>query len=114
MCADCYKLSRCFEQRGKCAEYRSLDDIRRELEELNDVYSKRHSRPGDRGSHCGDMDAGRMGSKEQAAAGLQGKKKPRADGGIQGEVQRRLLHDGPWHRGAKKASKAAKKAPTAA
>lgn len=32
MCDKCYKLSRCFEQRGRCAEFRDIDEIRNEIQ----------------------------------------------------------------------------------
>ena len=32
MCEQCYKFNRCFEQRGICAEYRDINDIRAEIE----------------------------------------------------------------------------------
>lgn len=37
MCKDCYKKERCLEreQYGKCTEYRSIDEIRKEIEDLN-------------------------------------------------------------------------------
>lgn len=31
-CEKCYKLSRCSEQRGRCSEYRNIEDIRAEIE----------------------------------------------------------------------------------
>lgn len=31
-CEKCYKLSRCFEQRGRCAEYRDIEEIRQEIQ----------------------------------------------------------------------------------
>lgn len=33
-CEKCYKLSRCFEQRGRCAEYRNIEEIRQEVQAL--------------------------------------------------------------------------------
>ena len=32
MCENCYKVNRCFEQRGRCSEYRNIEDIRAEIE----------------------------------------------------------------------------------
>lgn len=32
MCENCYKFNRCFEQRGRCAEYRDINEIRAEIE----------------------------------------------------------------------------------
>ena len=32
MCENCYKINRCFEQRGICSEYRNIEDIRAEIE----------------------------------------------------------------------------------
>ena len=31
-CEKCYKLSRCFEQRGICSEYRDIEEIRKEVQ----------------------------------------------------------------------------------
>ena len=31
-CEKCYKLSRCSERRGRCSEYRNIEDIRAEIE----------------------------------------------------------------------------------
>lgn len=31
-CEKCYKCKRCFEQRGQCSEYRSIDAIRNEVQ----------------------------------------------------------------------------------
>ena len=31
-CEKCYKYNRCFERRGRCAEYRSIDAIREEVQ----------------------------------------------------------------------------------
>ena len=32
VCANCYKSKRCFEQRGLCSEYRSIESIREEVQ----------------------------------------------------------------------------------
>ena len=32
MCDKYYKSGRCFEQRGRCSEYRNIEDIRAEIE----------------------------------------------------------------------------------
>lgn len=38
-CEKCYKLSKCFEQRGRgCAEYKDIDEIRREIIDINIEY----------------------------------------------------------------------------
>ena len=35
----CYKLNKCFEQRGRgCIEYRDIEEIRKEIIELNIEY----------------------------------------------------------------------------
>ena len=40
MCEDCIYYSICFEQRGPCRERRTLEDIRKEIEQLNEDYKK--------------------------------------------------------------------------
>jgi len=37
-CEKCYKLSRCYEQRGRCSEYRNIEDIRAEIEAVMQSY----------------------------------------------------------------------------
>ena len=37
-CEKCYKLSRCYEQRGRCSEYRNIEDIRAEIEAVMRAY----------------------------------------------------------------------------
>ena len=43
----CYKLNKCFEQRGRgCIEYRDIEEIRKEIIDLNIEYgSSGRSRP---------------------------------------------------------------------
>ena len=38
MCENCYKINRCFEQRGICSEYRNIEDIRAEIEAVMRAY----------------------------------------------------------------------------
>lgn len=38
-CKKCYKVRRCFEQRGICAEYRNIEEIRAEIESLNREFA---------------------------------------------------------------------------
>ena len=42
-CEKCYKLSRCFEQRGRCAEYRDIEEIREEVQAV--MQSAKSSEP---------------------------------------------------------------------
>ena len=39
-CEECYKVDRCFERRGICAEFRSVKEISAEIEALNLLYKK--------------------------------------------------------------------------
>lgn len=40
MCEDCIYYSICFEQRGPCRERKTLEDIRKEIEQLNENYKR--------------------------------------------------------------------------
>lgn len=33
-CENCYQYARCIERRGHCTQYRSLEDIRKEIEAI--------------------------------------------------------------------------------
>ena len=49
-CEKCYKLSRCFEQRGRCAEYRDIEEIRKEIQIVMQSFkSAEASASGDEG-----------------------------------------------------------------
>lgn len=37
-CEKCYKISRCSEQRGRCSEYRDIEDIRQEVQAVMQSY----------------------------------------------------------------------------
>jgi hypothetical protein len=37
-CIDCIHVTKCFEQRGKCSEFKTLDMIRREIIDINNAY----------------------------------------------------------------------------
>ena len=48
-CADCIHYAECFERRGECVEFKTLETIRREIIELNNAYkAKASTRPKDR------------------------------------------------------------------
>ena len=58
MCENCYKINRCFEQRGRCSEYRNIEDIRAEIEAVmqsakiaGDQDSENRGISGDRPRH---------------------------------------------------------------
>lgn len=42
-CADCIHFNKCFEQRGPCREYKTLDMIRREIIDINNAYKAKTS-----------------------------------------------------------------------
>ena len=39
-CTPCIHFKECFERRGHCREYKTLEDIRAEVEIVNENYSK--------------------------------------------------------------------------
>lgn len=58
MCDKCYKINRCFEQRGICSEYRDIEDIRKEVQAVmqsakiaGDQDSENRGISGDRPGH---------------------------------------------------------------
>lgn len=38
ICDDCYLKKRCFEQRGQCKDFKSLKEIRSEIESINKTH----------------------------------------------------------------------------
>jgi hypothetical protein len=43
-CADCIHFDECFELRGPCREFKTLEDIRKEIEQLNENFKKTATR----------------------------------------------------------------------
>ena len=43
-CADCIHFNKCFELRGPCREFKTLNMIRREIVELNENFKKTSTR----------------------------------------------------------------------
>ena len=41
ICDDCLHYPICFERRGECTEYKTLDMIRREIIELNNAHKEK-------------------------------------------------------------------------
>lgn len=40
VCDGCCKAARCFERRGACNDYKGLDEIAREIKEVNDEWER--------------------------------------------------------------------------
>ena len=53
-CEKCYKLSRCSEQRGRCSEYRNIEDIRAEIEAVMRAYKVTEDKDSKDGRISGD------------------------------------------------------------
>ena len=53
-CMKCYKLNKCFEQRGRgCTEYRDIEEIRKEIIDINIEYGsagRQSAEPDQKGS----------------------------------------------------------------
>ena len=43
-CTDCIHFDGCFERRGPCREFKTLEDIRKEIEQLNENFKKTATR----------------------------------------------------------------------
>lgn len=54
MCDKCYKFGRCFEQRGRCSEYRNIEDIRAEIEAVMRAYRITGDKDSEDGRVSGD------------------------------------------------------------
>ena len=54
MCENCYKINRCFEQRGICSEYRNIEDIRAEIEAVMRAYKVAGDKISEDGRISGD------------------------------------------------------------
>ena len=52
-CEDCIYYSNCFEQRGPCREFKTLDMIRREIIDINNAYKAKAAS----GAEAGDKTA---------------------------------------------------------
>ena len=38
ICENCMHFSRCFERRGKCSSFKTLEEVREEIERINKTY----------------------------------------------------------------------------
>jgi hypothetical protein len=54
VCENCYKINRCFEQRGICSEYRNIEDIRAEIEAVMRAYKVTEDKDSKDGRVSGD------------------------------------------------------------
>lgn len=69
ICDDCLHQWECWEQRGRCKEYRSKEEVRNQIEMLNQKYGSAISRRADK---SGLQEA----SRRRLAAGDEGSRDP--------------------------------------
>ena len=48
MCEDCIYYSICFERRGPCREFKTLEDIANDVKRINENFKEVATRPKDR------------------------------------------------------------------
>jgi hypothetical protein len=53
-CADCIHFNKCFELRGPCREFKTLEMIRREIIDINDAYKAKTAAGASSGDQAAD------------------------------------------------------------